>query len=84
VASRQHAILLFFTREFSTKNNITVVPQLPCISLFSRLKIKLKIFKFDTVDVIEAESKAVLNTNTTYREHLKTDRSSGNGEYTQN
>jgi transposase len=59
-----------FTREFLTTNNITVVPHpsyspdlAPCdFSLFPRLKIKLKGRHFDTIDVMEAESQAVLNT----------------------
>jgi hypothetical protein len=60
----------FFTREFLTKNNITVVPQppyspdlAPCsCSLFYRLKMKLKGCHFHTIEVIEAESQAVLST----------------------
>jgi hypothetical protein len=44
----------FFTREFLTKNNMTVVP--------TRLKIKLKGHHFGTSQLIEAESHAVLNT----------------------
>jgi histone-lysine N-methyltransferase SETMAR len=59
----------FFTREFFTKGNMTVVPHPPyspdltlCyFFLFSRLKIKLKGRHFDTIEVIEAESQAVLN-----------------------
>jgi histone-lysine N-methyltransferase SETMAR len=58
----------FFTREFLTKNNMTVVlhasysPDLaPCdFSLFPRLKIKLKVRRFDTTEMTEAESQAVL------------------------
>jgi hypothetical protein len=34
----------------------------PYFSLFSRLKIKLKGRHFDTIEVLEAESQAVLNT----------------------
>jgi hypothetical protein len=53
----------FFTREFFfTKNNMAVVPHLPYFSLFPRLKLKLKGRHFGTIDVIEAESQAVLNT----------------------
>jgi hypothetical protein len=37
-------------------------PHPPYFSLFPRLKIKLKDRHFDTVEVIEAESQAVLNT----------------------
>jgi hypothetical protein len=60
----------FFTREFLTKNNMTVIPHppyspdlAPCnFSLFPQLKIKLKGYHFNTIEVIEAESQAVLNT----------------------
>jgi hypothetical protein len=60
----------FFSREFLTKNNMTVIPHppyspdlAPCdFSLFRRLKIKLKGCRFDTIEAIEAESQAVLNT----------------------
>jgi hypothetical protein len=60
----------FFTREFFTKNNMTVVPHppyspdlAPCdLSLFPRLKIKLKGRRFDAIEVIEAELQAMLNT----------------------
>jgi hypothetical protein len=52
----------FFTTEFFTKNNMTVVSQPSYFSLFPRLKIKLKDRHFDTTEVIEAESQAVLNT----------------------
>jgi hypothetical protein len=47
---------------FFTKNNMTVVPHPAYFSLFPRLKIKLKGRHFDTAEVIEAESRAVLNT----------------------
>jgi hypothetical protein len=58
--ARSHAS--FFTREFLTKNNITVIPDQPYISLFPRLKIKVKGCHFDTIEVIEAELQAMLNT----------------------
>jgi hypothetical protein len=58
----------------------TVIPHPPYFSLFSRLKIKLKVHHFDTIEVIEAESQAVLNT--TSRMHLRNGRSSGKGAYT--
>jgi hypothetical protein len=59
-----------FNTQFFTKNNTTVVvpslysPDLaPCdFSLLPRLKIKLKGRRFDTIDVVEAELQAVLNT----------------------
>jgi hypothetical protein len=49
---------------------MTVIPHSPYLpdlapcdfSLFPRLKIKLKGFRFDTIEVIEAGSQAVLNT----------------------
>jgi hypothetical protein len=44
------------------KNNMAVVPHPPYISLFPQLKIKLRGRHFDTTEVIEAESQAVLNT----------------------
>jgi histone-lysine N-methyltransferase SETMAR len=55
---------------FLTKNNMTVVLHppyssdlVPCdFSLFPQLKIKLKGRHFDTIERIEAESQAVLNT----------------------
>jgi hypothetical protein len=63
VASRQFAVSnFFFTPEFFTINNMTVVPHPSCFSLFPRLKIKLKGLHFDTTEVIEAESQAVMNT----------------------
>jgi hypothetical protein len=52
----------FFTREFLSKNNMTAVPHPPYFSLFSRLKIKLKDRHFDTIEVTEAKSQAVMNT----------------------
>jgi hypothetical protein len=51
----------FYSIEFLTKNNKTVVSQTPCFPLFPRLKIKLKVRHFDTVFVIEADSQAVLH-----------------------
>jgi hypothetical protein len=57
-----HCLTLpFFTREFLTKNNMTVVPHPPYFSLFPRLKIKLRGLHFDTTEVIEGESQAMLN-----------------------
>jgi hypothetical protein len=52
----------FFTREFLTKNNMTVITYLSYFSLFPQLKIKLKGRHFDSAEVIEAVSQAVLNT----------------------
>jgi histone-lysine N-methyltransferase SETMAR len=56
--------------EFLTKNSMTVIPHPPYspdlatsdFSLFPHLKVKLKGRHFDTVEVIETESQAVLNT----------------------
>jgi hypothetical protein len=64
VASRQCTISHFrFHREiFFTKNNLTVIPHPHYFPLFLRLKIKLKSRHFDTLEVLEAESQAVLNT----------------------
>jgi hypothetical protein len=47
------------------------------------LKIKLKGCRFDTIEVIEAESQAVLNTLTehNFQDAVKNDRSTGNGAY---
>jgi hypothetical protein len=50
------------TREFFTKNNMTVIHHPPYLSLFPLLKIKLKGLHFDTIKVVETESQAVLNT----------------------
>jgi hypothetical protein len=51
----------FFTREFLTKRNMIPLPT-HSIFLVPRLKIKLKGNHFDAIEVIEAESQAVLNT----------------------
>jgi hypothetical protein len=52
----------FFIREFLTKNNTTVISHPTYFYLFVRLRIKLKVRHFDTIDMIEPESQAVLNT----------------------
>jgi hypothetical protein len=41
---------------------MTVVPHTSYFSLLPRLKVKLKGRHFDTIEVIEADSQAVLNT----------------------
>jgi hypothetical protein len=51
----------FFTREFLTRKNMTVIPHPPYFSFFPRLKIKLKGHHFDTIEVNEAELQAGLN-----------------------
>jgi hypothetical protein len=48
----------FFTREFFFTKNITLVPHPPYFCLFPRLKGR----HFDTIEVMEAESQAVMNT----------------------
>jgi hypothetical protein len=70
-----------FTREFLTKNNMTVIP--PCTLLFSVSPIedKLKGCHFDITEVIEAESQAVLNilTEHDFQDAFKNGRNTGNG-----
>jgi hypothetical protein len=56
------SLISFFTGEFLTQNNMTVVPHPPYFPLFPRLKIKLKGRQFYITEVIGAESQAVLNT----------------------
>jgi hypothetical protein len=53
---------------------MTIFPQPPHFSLYLRLKIKLKGRHFDTTEVMEAESKAVMNTLTEqdFQMHLNT------------
>jgi hypothetical protein len=61
VASPQRNVPHFlFTKEFSTKNNITVVPH--TVFLFPQLNMKLKGHRFVAIEVIEAESQAMLDT----------------------
>jgi hypothetical protein len=71
----------FSTREFLTKNNTTVVPHLLYFSVFPT-KIKLRGRHVDTIEVIETESQAVLNT---HRRRLpgciKNGRSAGKDAY---
>jgi hypothetical protein len=73
----------FFTREFFTKNYTTVFPHPPYFSLFPRLKMKLKGRHFDTIEAIEAESQAVLNSLTEhdFQGAFKNGKSAGNGAY---
>jgi hypothetical protein len=75
----------FFTKEFLIRNNKSIVPHRPYMSLFSHLKIKLEGRHVDTIEVMEAESQAGLNTlqNKTSRERLMNGRSSSNGAYAQ-
>jgi hypothetical protein len=70
---------------------MTVVPHppyspdlTPCdFSLLPRLKIKMKGRRFDTIEVFEAESQAVLNTHTEhdFEDAFKHGRSAGSGAY---
>jgi hypothetical protein len=63
VASRQLTISHFhFYRGIFDKTNMTVVPHPQYFSLFPQLKIKLKGRHFDTIEMIKAESQAVMNT----------------------
>jgi hypothetical protein len=72
-----------FTKEVLTKRNITLVLHPSYLSLFPRLKIKRKGRHFDTTEVIEVESQAVLNTLTEqdFQDAFKNCRSAGNGAY---
>jgi hypothetical protein len=64
---------------------MTHIPHPPYFSLFPRSQVKLKVRRFDTTEVIEAESQGVLNTLTEhdFQDHFKNGRSTGNGAYTQ-
>jgi hypothetical protein len=73
VTTTKRLTLLFHQGIFFTKTNMTVVTHPPYASLFPRWKTKLKSRYFGTIEVIEAESQAVLNTLTEHyaRMHLK-------------
>jgi hypothetical protein len=65
VAPRRSTVSRFlFHQGIVHKSNTTLVLHPPYFSLFHRLKIQLKGRHFDTTEVIEAESQAVLNTHT--------------------
>jgi hypothetical protein len=49
---------------------MTVVPHPTYFSLFLRLKIKLKDLHFDTIELLEAELRAALNTHTEHDLHI--------------
>jgi hypothetical protein len=62
---------------------MTTVPHPPYFSLFPRLNIKLIGSHFDTTEVIEAESQAVLNSLTEhdFQRAFKIGRNAGKGAY---
>jgi hypothetical protein len=62
---------------------MTVVTTHPTFSLFPRLKIKLKGRHFDTTEVIDAESQAVLNNYTEhdFQDAFRNGRRARNGAY---
>jgi hypothetical protein len=62
---------------------MTFFPHQSYFPLFLRLKIKLNGSHFDTIEVIEAESQAVLNSLTEhdFQDAFKNGRSAGNGAY---
>jgi hypothetical protein len=86
VASRQRNVSYFLFHQavnfFYQKHDFRP-PHSPYFSLFSRLKIKQKGRHFDTVEVMKAESQAVLNTLTEhdFQGAIKNDRGAGNGAY---
>jgi hypothetical protein len=66
-ASRQRTVSHFlFHQGILDKSNMTVVPHPHYFPLFPRLKITLKDRHFDTIEVIKAESHALLKTLTEY------------------
>jgi hypothetical protein len=58
---------------------MTVIFQSPHFRLFPQLKIKLRGRHLDTIEVIRAESQAMLNTLTLVQDAFKNGRSVGNG-----
>jgi hypothetical protein len=73
ITTTHRLTLSFSPGNFFIKNNTTVIPHLPYFSLFPLLKIKLKDRHIDTIEVIETESQAVMNTLTEhdFQTHLK-------------
>jgi hypothetical protein len=73
----------FWPGNFFTKNNMTVIPHPPYLSV-SLIENKTERRHFDTIEVIEAESSAVLNTliYRDFQDAIKNGRSAGNGVYT--
>jgi hypothetical protein len=84
IMTTHHLALPFSPGNFLLKNNMNVVHHPPYFSLFPQLKIKLKGCHFDTIEVMDAESQAVLNTLTerNFQDPFKNGRSDGNGTYT--
>jgi hypothetical protein len=79
-----HCLTLPFSPgNFFTRNDMTVISHPPYFSLYPQLKIKPIGLHFDRIDVIEADSLAVLNTLTEhdFQDALKNGRSVGNGAY---
>jgi hypothetical protein len=64
---------------------MTVVPHPPYVSLFPKLKIKMKGLNFDTFVVIEAQSLSELNSPTGhgFQDTFKNGRSARNSAYAQ-
>jgi hypothetical protein len=79
ITTTSRLTLLLSPAIFFIKNNITVVPHPTYFALFPRLKIKLKGRHFDTTEVLEAESQAVLDTLTEhdFQDAFKNVRSAG-------
>jgi hypothetical protein len=67
--------------EFLTRNEMTVVPHPTPAFLFLPLKMELTGRHFDTIEVMEAESQAVLNSLTEhdFQDAFKNGRSAENG-----
>jgi hypothetical protein len=81
LATKELAVRRFlFHQGIFYESNITLVPTHPTF-LFPRFKIKLKGHHFDTTNVIEAESQAVLNIlrEDDFQDAFKNGSSSGNG-----
>jgi hypothetical protein len=85
-ASRQCTVSHFFLPEHFYQKQNFYRPHPPYFSLFPRLKIKLIGLHFDTIEVIEAESHAILNALTEYdfQDAFKNGRISGNYSYAGN
>jgi hypothetical protein len=77
-----HLTLPFSPIIFLTRNDVTVLSIHPTF-MVPRLKIKLKGRHFDTIEVIDAKSQAVLNTltNHDFQDVFKNDKSAENGAY---